>query len=87
MSTDELNNANDGQPRVGEAGANLTVVLERTVITQDEFNALIIAANPDEFLQCTFGSHVCLLPVEENMWAFKFLADLRSNDEANRAPL
>ena len=28
MSTDEQNNTNDGQSRVGEAGANLTAVLE-----------------------------------------------------------
>lgn len=70
--TPETNKADGGESRS-------TAGLERTVITQEEFNSLIIAANPDEFLQCTFGSHICLQPADENRWAFKFLADLRSN--------
>lgn len=41
MITDESNNADEGQSRAGEAGANLTAVLGRAVAS---FNSMTIAS-------------------------------------------
>ena len=70
------------------SGASLlSVKLERTALTENEFTKLMLSSSHDKFINCAYGKNgVDLLPTDGNKWAFDMIAEMRSNRLALASP-